>query len=204
MPTPPSKAPATRARAVKERQLALVEGAGAELQAVGSREIQVDDDWEEKLNLNVKIMCVALDSPLVGTGGLEIVATLWSLTGVRCADRNVVGTVDLKTPLELKTIALHARNAEYNPKVRRRLAASDGPLRAARRSLTAAPLLRAAALLGGHHAPARPQDHGADIQLGQGASLAVVWAAVPIGCGEADDDGGRSSSRAARARRAAG
>lgn len=32
-------------------------------------------------------------------------------------DRNVVGTVDLKTPLELKTIALHARNAEYNPKV---------------------------------------------------------------------------------------
>lgn len=33
--------------------------------------------------------------------------------------RNVVGTVDLKTPLDLKTIALHARNAEYNPKVRR-------------------------------------------------------------------------------------
>uniref|UniRef100_H3G670 TATA-box-binding protein n=1 Tax=Phytophthora ramorum TaxID=164328 RepID=H3G670_PHYRM len=30
--------------------------------------------------------------------------------------RNVVGTVDLKTPLDLKTIALHARNAEYNPK----------------------------------------------------------------------------------------
>jgi transcription initiation factor TFIID TATA-box-binding protein len=29
-----------------------------------------------------------------------------------------VGTVDLKTPLDLKTIALHARNAEYNPKVR--------------------------------------------------------------------------------------
>ncbi|KAI9923279.1 hypothetical protein PsorP6_000259 [Peronosclerospora sorghi] len=30
--------------------------------------------------------------------------------------RNVVGTVDLKTPLDLKIIALHARNAEYNPK----------------------------------------------------------------------------------------
>nr|CCA17100.1 TATAboxbinding protein putative [Albugo laibachii Nc14] len=29
---------------------------------------------------------------------------------------NVVGTIDLKTRLELKTIALHARNAEYNPK----------------------------------------------------------------------------------------
>lgn len=32
-----------------------------------------------------------------------------------------MGTVDLKTPLELKTIALHARNAEYNPKVSWRL-----------------------------------------------------------------------------------
>lgn len=29
---------------------------------------------------------------------------------------NVVGTVDLQTPIELKTVALHARNAEYNPK----------------------------------------------------------------------------------------
>jgi TATA-box binding protein (TBP) (component of TFIID and TFIIIB) len=38
----------------------------------------------------------------------------------------VVGTVDLKTPLELKTIALHARNAEYNPKVRNLLAWHDG------------------------------------------------------------------------------
>lgn len=57
---PTGKAPATRARAVKERQLALVEDPGSDLQAVGSREIQVDDDWEEKLNLNVKIMCVAV------------------------------------------------------------------------------------------------------------------------------------------------
>ncbi|KAI9921106.1 hypothetical protein PsorP6_002381 [Peronosclerospora sorghi] len=30
--------------------------------------------------------------------------------------RNVVGTVDLKEPLYLKIIALHARNSEYNPK----------------------------------------------------------------------------------------
>ncbi|KAG3091368.1 hypothetical protein PI124_g16806 [Phytophthora idaei] len=72
-------------RAVKERQLALVEKPSRELQTVGARELQVDDDWEERLNLEVKIM-------------------------------NVVGTVDLKTPLDLKMIALHARNAEYNPK----------------------------------------------------------------------------------------
>lgn len=31
--------------------------------------------------------------------------------------RNVVATVNLECRLDLKTIALHARNAEYNPKV---------------------------------------------------------------------------------------
>ncbi|KAG5457068.1 MAG: hypothetical protein BJ554DRAFT_3015 [Olpidium bornovanus] len=30
--------------------------------------------------------------------------------------QNIVATVNLETPLDLKTIALHARNAEYNPK----------------------------------------------------------------------------------------
>lgn len=32
-------------------------------------------------------------------------------------DRNIVSTVNMDCRLELKTIALHARNAEYNPKV---------------------------------------------------------------------------------------
>ena len=32
--------------------------------------------------------------------------------------RNIVATVNLDCRLDLKTIALHARNAEYNPKVR--------------------------------------------------------------------------------------
>ena len=31
--------------------------------------------------------------------------------------RNIVSTVNLKCKLDLKKIALHARNAEYNPKV---------------------------------------------------------------------------------------
>ncbi|KAG7381867.1 TATA box-binding protein-like protein 2 [Phytophthora pseudosyringae] len=79
------KSTRSNSRAVKERQLALVEDPSRDLQPVGARELQVDDDWEERLNLQVKIM-------------------------------NVVGTVDLKTPLDLKIIALHARNAEYNPK----------------------------------------------------------------------------------------
>lgn len=34
--------------------------------------------------------------------------------------QNIVATVNLDVRLDLKTIALHARNAEYNPKVRRR------------------------------------------------------------------------------------
>ena len=32
--------------------------------------------------------------------------------------RNIVATCNLAVELDLKTIALHARNAEYNPKVR--------------------------------------------------------------------------------------
>jgi TATA-box binding protein (TBP) (component of TFIID and TFIIIB) len=32
-------------------------------------------------------------------------------------ERNIVATVNLGTRLDLKTIAMHARNAEYNPKV---------------------------------------------------------------------------------------
>jgi transcription initiation factor TFIID TATA-box-binding protein len=31
--------------------------------------------------------------------------------------QNIVATVNLDCKLDLKTIALHARNAEYNPKV---------------------------------------------------------------------------------------
>lgn len=35
-----------------------------------------------------------------------------------CLHRNIVATVNLDCKLDLKTIALHARNAEYNPKAR--------------------------------------------------------------------------------------
>lgn len=40
--------------------------------------------------------------------------------------QNVVATVDLGCRLELKDIALHARNAEYNPKVRVYVATCGG------------------------------------------------------------------------------
>lgn len=55
----PSSSVSTRSRAVKERQLAIVEDPARELQTLDDREIQVDDDWEDKLNLQVKIMYVA-------------------------------------------------------------------------------------------------------------------------------------------------
>jgi len=45
---------------------------------------------------------------------------LWTLlwaADVNSVSRNIVATVNLDCRLDLKTIALHARNAEYNPKV---------------------------------------------------------------------------------------
>jgi transcription initiation factor TFIID TATA-box-binding protein len=46
-------------------------------------------------------------TPTATTGSSGIVPTL----------QNIVATVNLDCRLDLKTIALHARNAEYNPKV---------------------------------------------------------------------------------------
>lgn len=39
-------------------------------------------------------------------------------SGIIPVIQNIVATVNLECRLDLKTIALHARNAEYNPKVR--------------------------------------------------------------------------------------
>jgi len=40
-----------------------------------------------------------------------------SVSGILPMLQNIVATVNLDCRLDLKTIALHARNAEYNPKV---------------------------------------------------------------------------------------
>lgn len=51
-------------------------------------------------------------------GGQDV--GLWGsvmLPSPLCLCRNIVSTVDLGCKLDLKRIALHARNAEYNPKV---------------------------------------------------------------------------------------
>jgi len=49
-----------------------------------------------------------------------LLATFQRWTGAHLAShfpRNIVATVNLGIRLDLKTIAMHARNAEYNPKV---------------------------------------------------------------------------------------
>jgi hypothetical protein len=47
---------------------------------------------------------------------------------VAATHRNLVATVNLDCKLDLKTITLHARNAEYNPKARRSGAAAHRAL----------------------------------------------------------------------------
>lgn len=51
-----------------------------------------------------------------GDGAVDV--DLMSRADPSAPRRNIVATVNLECRLDLKTIALHARNAEYNPKVR--------------------------------------------------------------------------------------
>ena len=57
-----SKTPAastrSSSRTVRERQLVLIDDPRQYLKSVDAHELQVDDDWEERLNLQVKIMYV--------------------------------------------------------------------------------------------------------------------------------------------------
>lgn len=51
------------------------------------------------------------------TKNIYIIFELKVLASVFCTYRNIVSTVNLDCKLDLKAIALQARNAEYNPKV---------------------------------------------------------------------------------------
>ena len=78
------------------------------------------------------------------------------------AYRNVVATCSLDVELYLKTIAMQARNAEYNPKVRHSVRiSSTGDAASPSAGLRSCTL---AALRGSHHARARTQDHGPHLQ----------------------------------------
>ncbi|RUS15963.1 hypothetical protein BC938DRAFT_476746 [Jimgerdemannia flammicorona] len=52
-----------------------------------------------------------LDAPTPGNN------TPYAVAGIAPTLQNIVATVNLDCRLDLKSIALHARNAEYNPKV---------------------------------------------------------------------------------------
>jgi transcription initiation factor TFIID TATA-box-binding protein len=71
--------------------------------------------------------------------------------------QNIVATVNLDCRLDLKTIALHARNAEYNPKVGIHCFSS-----ARRTSL----VRHCAAFCSRHHADTRSQDDSAHLCVG--------------------------------------
>jgi hypothetical protein len=71
--------------------------------------------------------------------------------------RNIVATVNLDCRLDLKTIALHARNAEYNPKV-----LADSRLASLNFCMLTAP-----AFCGCHHAYPRAQDDCFDLRIRQ-------------------------------------
>jgi len=80
--------------------------------------------------------------------------------------QNVVATVNLDTRLDLKAIALHARNAEYNPKVRE--GGVGGAM--ARRGRAGAPTPPSSpppALRRRDHAHPRPQDDRPHLRVGQ-------------------------------------
>lgn len=74
-----------------------------------------------------------------------------------CFLRNIVATVNLDCRLDLKTIALHARNAEYNPKVLTELALA---------TVRDANLVNVA-ICGRHHADPRAQNDGSYLCIWQ-------------------------------------
>ena len=80
--------------------------------------------------------------------------------------QNVVATVNLDTRLDLKAIALHARNAEYNPKVREGGVGGAMALRG-RAGAPTPPSSPPPALRRRDHAHPRPQDDRPHLRVGQ-------------------------------------
>jgi hypothetical protein len=82
---------------------------------------------------------------------IEKLAMLSCFLGSR---RNIVATVNLGCRLDLKTIAMHARNAEYNPKVNMHV-----------RFPTALADIALVAFRSRHHAYSRSENHSLDLRL---------------------------------------
>jgi transcription initiation factor TFIID TATA-box-binding protein len=112
IPKPAAKRPAANSVASSSKAGAKANNGGGEGSRAGSQG-EDDDETHEQ----------APEKAMVGVPEITAVRGLVpTLQYVRHAGmltrRNIVATVNLECRLDLKTIALHARNAEYNPKVR--------------------------------------------------------------------------------------
>ncbi|KAK9324203.1 hypothetical protein V1517DRAFT_317941 [Lipomyces orientalis] len=75
------------------------------------------DQTSETSQVDVKPnLDIAPATPAATPGASAALGTNASVSGIVPTLQNIVATVNLECRLDLKTIALHARNAEYNPK----------------------------------------------------------------------------------------
>ncbi|KAJ8099165.1 hypothetical protein POJ06DRAFT_256181 [Lipomyces tetrasporus] len=75
------------------------------------------DQTSETSQVDVKPnLDIAPATPAATPGASAAPGTNASVSGIVPTLQNIVATVNLECRLDLKTIALHARNAEYNPK----------------------------------------------------------------------------------------
>lgn len=104
-----------------------------------------------------------------------VVAATAEASGIVPQLQNIVATVNLGVKLDLKSVALHARNAEYNPKVLSmlfvRATQCTRHVQPAKNScemlacLCLIPLPCAAEVLCCHYAYPRPKDHSPDLRV---------------------------------------
>lgn len=73
---------------------------------------EAQEVWKKEANSDQKQTMVTAKSENADAGGEEDE----TISGIVPTLQNIVATVNLDCKLDLKTIALHARNAEYNPK----------------------------------------------------------------------------------------
>ena len=115
---------------------------------------------ETKYHVRFFLQCVWPANLLFATGQLMALSRLACTT-----HRNCVATVNLRTKPDLAHIATHARNAEYNPRVRR--AATQIPQRKPSHCLDSPPC--PAEVRRNHSPSSRAQGHWACVQLWEGA-----------------------------------
>lgn len=71
---------------------------------------------EKNIKINMQSNTVQFQEVASSSQAPLAVAPVVSTSGITPILQNIVATVNLDCRLDLKTIALHARNAEYNPK----------------------------------------------------------------------------------------